>query len=164
MKNIYEVLGKVATWRSQFFQLVKDWGDVTVQKYKQEFPYMLEWKYDGNYAAVVIKGGECLGIFSRQGKPFNNLDKLGKKMAKAKSDGVYMAEVYVEKNVAHLQKFSACISPFRKRALNGAEQSIADAAKLALFTLSPSKSSLSLTASALLALARYHKMSEEHVF
>lgn len=133
MKNIYEVLGKVETWRSQFFQLVKDWGEVTVQKYKQEFPYQLEWKYDGNYAAVVVQGGECLGVFSRQGKPFNNIDKLGKQMAKAKKDGVYMAEVYVEKQVAHLQKFAACISPFRKRALTGPEQAIVDAAKLALF-------------------------------
>ncbi len=119
--TIFESLGKPANHRTQPYQLVKPMAEVTVPKYKEEFPYLVSPIMDGVNVAIVISG-EVASVFSDKGKPMQNVEAILESMKSAKKEGVYFAYLAVPPSVYTATKLKACISPFRTRELNGKER------------------------------------------
>ena len=137
MKNVFEVLGLKEDHRAtatKVCQLPRHLDEITVAKSK-EGPFHVDVKYDGNHAVIPVKKGEVLGIFSRVGKPFTNMEYILKQIDQDKmKDGVYFAELYCPKDVMPMQKFQALHGTNRTNELNAAQVKVMDEeSRLAFF-------------------------------
>lgn len=131
--NIFTLLGAEEKHRVKPWQEVRHYDEVPVEKNRTAFPYDVDVKYDGNYIGIVVMDGKAVGGFSRTGKPFTNIEQV-LSLFTAEQDGVYCAEIYMDRELMSLQVFSGCISPFRTKANTKPKQATIDnQTKIAVF-------------------------------
>lgn len=132
--NIFTALGLDFKHRTKPFQEVRHRDEVIAEKNRTAFPYICDIKYDGNFAAVLVVDKKVLGIFSRTGNYFTNADAVleGKKKLKFKKDGLYICELYCDRDVMSLEKFQALHGPSRVAALTAPQRKVlVESSKLA---------------------------------
>ena len=137
MKNVFEVLGLKADHRAtatKVCQLPRHLDEITVAASKKG-PFFVDTKYDGNHAVIPVKDSKILGVFSRVGKPFTNMEGVLDCIdRKAMKDGVYFAELYCPREVMPMQKFQALHGTNRTNPLTEAQRQVIEGeSRLAFF-------------------------------
>ena len=130
--NIFQALGLPATHRKEnkVTQLVKHYDEVT-QKNKDNKRLAIQEKKDGVCTLVVVYKGN-VGIFSRTGKPFTNVEKIQEHIKSLNlPDAVYMGELIC--NNVSLEQLSGAVNPNRTKPLP--DDSISSNLILCLFDL-----------------------------
>lgn len=136
MKNIFQALGLKEDHRptSKIAQLAKHSAEVNVAS-NREGPFFVDDKYDGNHAVIPVVKGKVLGVFSRVGKPFTNMDMvLSQLKPKKMPDGVYFGELHCEPEIMPMMKFQALHGANRTNPLTEAQTEVMSThSKIAIF-------------------------------
>lgn len=112
--NIYEFLN-MPSRGTKVTQLVKHFDEVPESR--KEYPYYGQVKKDGVHCIVVVDKFGSVGLFSRTGKAFTNVEHIKALILhNGWPEGVYMAELCCDK--CSLEVLSGIVNPNRKKGLD----------------------------------------------